>query len=323
MTLANFVVRPKRKLVEEYAKPEAWATLSAEAHSALAAEVAGLPTTLPAEPEPAKRFDLLMLRLQLAVLLAEPCFERLRDQVREIAGLLEEKAAIPMVAAQRPLLQELQSDEWWQDATAAMLEGVRKRLRDLVQFLDKAQRRPVYTDFEDRVGPETAIDLPGFGTVAGDFEKFRLKARAFLRQHAERGALKKLRSNERLAAADLAELEGLLSQCGGSAELIARARGEANGLGLFVRSLVGLDREAAKRAFGGFLAGSALTANQIEFVNQIVDHLTEHGVMSATLLYETPFTDLESRGPDGLFSAPQIRDLLTILGEVQSAATAA
>lgn len=201
--------------------------------------------------------------------------------------------------------------------------GVRKRLRDLVQFLDKAQRRPVYTDFEDRVGPETAIDLPGFGAVAGDFEKFRLKARAFLRQHAERGALKKLRSNERLAAADLAELEGLLSQCGGSAEQIARARGEANGLGLFVRSLVGLDREAAKRAFGGFLAGSALTANQIEFVNQIVDHLTEHGVMSATLLYETPFTDLESRGPDGLFSAPQIRDLLTILGEVQSAATAA
>ena len=45
--------------------------------------------------------------------------------------------------------------------------------------------------------------------------------------------------------------------------------------------------------------------------------------MSASLLYETPFTDLASRGPDGLFSAPQIRDLLTILGEVQSAATAA
>ena len=109
-------------------------------------------------------------------------------------------------------------------------------------------------------------------------------------------------------------MEGLLAQCGGSVGQIARACGEASGLGLFVRSLVGLHREAAKRAFGGSLAYSALTANQIEFVNQIVDHLTEYGVVSATHLYETPFTD---------FSATQVRDLLAILGEVKWAATAA
>jgi type I restriction enzyme, R subunit len=47
-------------------------------------------------------------------------------------------------------------------------------------------------------------------------------------------------------------------------------------LGLFVRSLVGLDREAAKSALGKFASGSTLTANQIEFVNEIVDHL--HGL---------------------------------------------
>jgi type I restriction enzyme R subunit len=41
-------------------------------------------------------------------------------------------------------------------------------------------------------------------------------------------------------------------------------------MGLFVRSLVGLDREAAKQAFAGFVAGSTLTANQIEFVNRQV-----------------------------------------------------
>jgi type I site-specific restriction endonuclease len=59
---------------------------------------------------------------------------------------------------------------------------------------------------------------------------------------------------------------------------------ESHGLGLFVRSLVGLDRSAAKDALAGFLAGKALAANQIEFVNLIVNHLTEHGVMEATLL---------------------------------------
>jgi hypothetical protein len=56
---------------------------------------------------------------------------------------------------------------------------------------------------------------------------------------------------------------------GGVAE-IDRARAESKGLGLFVRSLVGMDREAAKEALGGFVAGRTLSANQIDFVNLIV-----------------------------------------------------
>ena len=57
--------------------------------------------------------------------------------------------------------------------------------------------------------------------------------------------------------------------------------------------------------------------------NLIVDHLTEHGVMSASLLYESPFTDVTPRGPDGLFTSPQLHELLAILDEVRSAALAA
>jgi type I restriction enzyme R subunit len=88
-----------------------------------------------------------------------------------------------------------------------------------------------------------------------------------------------------------------------------------------VRSLVGLDRQAAKEALAGFLVGTTHSANQIEFVNLIVDHLTEHGVMEAALLYESPFTDLTPRGPDGLFSGTQIDDLLRSLESVRLAAT--
>jgi type I restriction enzyme R subunit len=120
MNLDNFVVRPQRQLVEAFAKPEAWAAgaLTDTARHDLAGRVAGLPTELPAEGEEAKRFDLLLLRLQLAVLLHEPSFARLRDQVKEIAGLLEEKKAIPMVNAQLPLILDLLSDEWWPDVYA-------------------------------------------------------------------------------------------------------------------------------------------------------------------------------------------------------------
>ena len=321
MNVDNFVVRPKRRFVETYAAPAAWAALTDDARRELATEVAGLPTELEPEPEEAKRFDLLMLRLQLAVLNVEPAFERLRDQVKEIAGALEEKASIPMVNKEMALIHDLQSGEWWQDVTAPMLEPVRKRLRLLVQFIEKTRRTLVYTDFADELGAEAFVGLPGFAG-ASEFERFREKARAFLRQHQNHPAIRKLRTNAKLTPGDLGELEQLLAGGGvGSTENIEKAKTESHGLGLFVRSLVGLDREAAKQALADFLADRTLTGNQIEFVNLIIDHLTARGVVDAGLLYESPFTDLAPQGPDGLFAGPQVSKLIAALEAVKGAAS--
>jgi type I restriction enzyme R subunit len=86
--------------------------------------------------------------------------------------------------------------------------------------------------------------------------------------------------------------------------------------------LVGLDREAAKKALAVFLNGSTLSANQIEFINLIIDHLTEQGVMEARLLYESPFTDLSPQGPDGVFTSAQVDELLALLAQVRERALA-
>lgn len=162
MNLDNFVVRPHRRLVERFAKPDAWDQLRPDAVAELTRSVAGLPSETDPESEEAKRFDLLALNLQLALLRAEPGFLRLRERVATIAGLLEEKAAIPMVHAQMVLIQDVQTDEWWQHVTVPMLEVLRRRLRDLVQLIDKRERKPVYTNFEDVMGAEGEVALPGF-----------------------------------------------------------------------------------------------------------------------------------------------------------------
>jgi type I restriction enzyme R subunit len=98
---------------------------------------------------------------------------------------------------------------------------------------------------------------------------------------------------------------------------------QSQGLGLFVRSLVGLDREAAVAALAGFLQDKRLTANQIEFVNLVVKHLTENGAMDAALLYEPPFTSYAPQGPDALFTSAQVEQLIGALQEVRANARAA
>jgi type I restriction enzyme R subunit len=204
-----------------------------------------------------------------------------------------------------------------------MLERARRHLRDLVPFIEKARRRVLYVDFEDLMGAEVEIGLPGL--VAGiDFEKFRAKARAFLREHQDHAAIHKLRTNRPLTPTDLAELERMLLESGvGDKGALERAKAEPDGLGVFVRTLVGLDRAAAKEAFGDFLAGRTLSANQIAFVNLIVDHLTEHGVMKAELLYESPFTDIAPFGPDGIFAGAEVDQIIAALQQVRATAIAA
>ena len=93
-------------------------------------------------------------------------------------------------------------------------------------------------------------------------------------------------------------------------------------IGLFVRSIVGMDREAAKRAFEGFLAGKKLSANQIQFVNLVIDYLTQAGWISAAQLYESPFTDFSPKGVEGVFSSEQVIQLVGILEDIRKRAAA-
>ena len=121
---------------------------------------------------------------------------------------------------------------------------------------------------------------------------------------------------------DLEALEQILLAAGvaGPADLDqVRADG---GLGLFVRSLLDIDREAAKRAFDVFLGSHTFSANQIEFLNMVIDHLTACGAMDHRLLYESPFTDLDPLGVAGLFAEAEVIELIEILDQVRRRAAA-
>ncbi|WP_419193907.1 type I restriction-modification enzyme R subunit C-terminal domain-containing protein [Novipirellula herctigrandis] len=323
MNFENFVVRTHRPVVEKFAKAEAWAKPSDTDKDELAHQIAGLPTQLDRESEDAKRFDLLVLNLQLALSSREPFYERSKKQVVAIAGLLEEKSTISKVRKQMSYIQVVQTDPWWEDVTVPMLEVIRRRLRDLVQFIEKKKRQPIYTDFEDLLGDETEV---GFRQFAGQdtFERLRSEAQASLREHFDIDAVRKLWTSEPLAQHDLNDLESILNDNQiGNPEYVEQAKQECESFGLFVRSLVGLDREVARRLFGEFLQGSEYNANQIELINMVINHLVDHGVVGVSILYESPFTDVSPQGPDAIFSAEQIDKITQLLEEIRSTAVAA
>ena len=63
-------------------------------------------------------------------------------------------------------------------------------------------------------------------------------------------------------------------------------------------------------------AGTA-SASQLTFIEEIVQHLTEHGAMPPQRLYESPFTDIHTQGPDGIFDSSKVEQLFKALSAFQ------
>lgn len=327
MNPENFIVRMHLEAVERFQQRERWEQLSETDREALQREVAGLPSQIETDDTESRLFDLTALRMQLALGEADAsAFERLRKRVVEISMLLEEKTAIPAVAAQLEYLVRLQDNEFWEGTNLAALEELRLRIRGLVPFLDKKTRKIVYTDFQDEVlgiRDEVVIHMPKMTGA-----QYAKKVEDFLKSHLNNIVIHRLRRNMPLTDTDLQALEEMLTRIGDDdgEQLLSGllARSGAPSLVYFVRSLVGMDREAAQTAFAEFLNDRSLTSPQIRFIELVIDQLTARGVMEAAALYEPPFISLHSGGPDELFAGKEnviagIFDTLSVVRQTPQA----
>jgi type I restriction enzyme R subunit len=55
-----------------------------------------------------------MFSLQLALLKGSKRFDTLKKQLLEIASALEDQTGIPTIAQQAVLIEEIQTDQWWE-----------------------------------------------------------------------------------------------------------------------------------------------------------------------------------------------------------------
>lgn len=321
MNRDNFFVRPVWPLVQRYAERTRWDQLDELDLRELVEKVAPLPSDAHEEDPDARDFDLRCVALQVALLEgAKTLPGQIAAMIAVVSALLEQRT-IPPIAAKLAYIQGLEAEETWAHASVDMVEEVRRELRGLVRFIDKKKRPIVYTNFKDELLESHAgeVEVPLY-TATGAL--YRRRVTQFIREHQDDLVIAKLRANKPLTQTDLKTLEALLIEAGGaeSPERLAELYGEHESLPRFIRSLVGLDRAAVNEAFASFLgaAGRALTGAQLGFVRQIIDYLTARGTMEVDALYEPPFSDIAADGPEGLFSEPEIDQIVEIIQGVNA-----
>ena len=313
----NFTVRRQLRYLDQFAPRERWDDLSSDDVATINRELAHLPV-ITDHDEAAKRFDALLYRLQWAILSDTPERANLTHRVVTIADALAQKMNIPVIKRQQELIDQVTTDTYWNGVRVDQLEELRSRWRGLVRFLTGQKGRIVYANLQDEiVGEAQEHDIIRMST---QLQSYRLRVERYLREHADTIAIQRVRKGETLTRAELESLEALLFREGalGTHEEFQREYGQDKPLTYFIRSILGFDTGAAKQAFGEFLNNGNLQADQITFINNIIDSLEKNGVIDKGMLFDPPFTHIHDEGAYGLFEEEEATRIFSIVDRLNA-----
>ena len=281
----NFAVRQHIKYVDLYSKPEGYQSLSYEDTLTIQDEL--VPLILP-DPDPASsvRFDALMYGIELAYLSGEKYARARKDLMKHVRALAD-IANIPAIQGKSELIRMILHTDYLENAGIDEFEKIREELRGLMVYIHTPSVRYDTNFTDDILNMEVHESELDYGELAN----YKAKAEYYVRTHQDMITIAKLKTNKPLTANDVEILEEVLWSEVGTREEYEQEYGDKP-LGEFVRSIVGLDMNAAKEAFSAYLNDVNLDSRQIYFVNQIVEYIVHNGMMKdLSVLQEAPFTD--------------------------------
>ena len=281
---AHISVRNHWPSVSKYRDPEVWQYISEVDVLDLKNEIAPLlPKSM--ENELAKRFDLLSLYVQLG--LVDETFESgaHEAQITQIVDALRKQASVPDIKAKMPLLNEVMTSAFWNNKTLFSIENMRKEIRDLLKYLTGDSGRTFTVSIEDDV-----TDGGEAGSIITTMT-YKQKVLDFLAENRDLPVLQKIQNIEKLSSSDINELERILWQELGTKEdyeLYLRREKMTTDIPVaaFIRKVAGLDRQKAIKLFTEFISANTLTAEQEEFINNILNYVCQNGDMAKTVFRE-------------------------------------
>ncbi|MEJ7778676.1 MAG: DEAD/DEAH box helicase family protein [Daejeonella sp.] len=315
---SKFVVRQHWEVVERYQDKHNWNSLSDLNVKEIFDHIAILVTETD-QDEKAKRFDVLLFELQMNVLMGLKRQAILIQKVVATAALLTKKGSIPSVANKMDRIKEIQHKPFWEAATIPDIEHVRLELRDLLKFLD-TEAAPIYfTTFEDHF--ESDIKEHQVIYNFNDLAAYRQKVEFYLKENRSHLTIHKLRNNIQITNLEFQELENMLFEQGamGTKEEFIKAYGEQP-VGKFIRGILGLDVNAAKIAFGEILTRQTLNSQQIRFMDTLIDFFSVKGVINPDMLFNPPFTDINTSGITGVFDTQTATKIIYLIDQINLSA---
>ncbi|MCA0237178.1 MAG: DEAD/DEAH box helicase family protein [Bacteroidetes bacterium] len=297
----SFIVRQHLRVVEKYSDPHRWNALDDQDMRDIFREIAPLVSET-GQHEMAKRFDAMMFDLQLFSHVGDKRQAGIVRQVADIAGQLTKKGSIPAVAEKMDMLRGVHSQGWAAGADVVALERIRLDMRDLLRFLEPSSQPLVYSTYLDAF--ESTAQEHTLLYKVNNLDAYRRKVQQYILQHEQHLVIHKIKTNVPITRAELAELERMLFEQGaiGTREEFVQAYGDQP-LGKFIRSIIGLDANAAKTAFAALLQTGQFNSRQIRFIDTIINSFISQGIVEPSRLFESPFTDLHAHGLSGVFDA--------------------
>jgi type I restriction enzyme R subunit len=315
LSLERVDVRLKRKYVDKYNSKEAFTCLSEQDKLDLIVNIADL-VTMTDMDDKAVEFDNLMYGLMLAHMEGLKSVAGYKKATIAKATALLKKTTIPQVKAKIPLLKEVVEEEFWSSAEILGFERIRRELRDLMKFIVIDSRIPIYTDLVDK--ELERIEMKEF-KIDYDLEDYRLKVNRYIEENKNNIAIHKLRNNIPLSVTDYKMLEKIFTGELGTREDYEKSYHDTP-FGLLVRRIAKMEREAASQAFSSFINEQNLNANQIVFVNKVIDYIEQNGyVESVAELTRPPFD--KPQGFVKLFDPERQQRLVSIINGFKENAT--
>jgi type I restriction enzyme R subunit len=310
---SRFQVSMNLKQVDEFNDRSRWNTLDSNDVHIIEENLSDLPIPETVN-EMARRFDLMMLKLQIATLMMSGTQKKYEETLIDIAEGLSQKYTIPAVLRAKPLIENIKKQDFYKGISQKKLDSVREELRELVQYLESSSRAIIYTNLIDSDITVT-FNEPDISSNYGN--SYRRRVESFIRENKNQLTISKLLTNEPITAKELKLLEEILfngEERGTRADFVKEFGEEP--LGVFIRSIIGLDVKAAQDAFSDFLQAGSLRADQMTFIQNIISYLTKNGTIEPSMLFEPPFTDMNDQGLLGLFEDGDAHKVISIIERI-------
>lgn len=284
LSRARIDVRAHLQTIEPYREREAWVCLS----ELDVAELKGIAHLLPRpkENEAAKKFDVLMLYLQLEQLDSTVKADNSRASVIKIAQLLEKKATIPAVRERMETIKEVQTAGFWECRTLDSLERVRKELRELVHVLAESRdERRFVINIEDAISSDVVAAPVTLKATYHD------RVIDYLAKHTDNEVLRKIQNFEQLTTDDVNELQRIFwEELGTRTEFDEATNGKKynHNVAAFIRVIQGVDRQKALALYTRFIKDGNLTGEQEQYLKEILNYLSENGDLQMSDFMEYP-----------------------------------